>query len=104
MSSKRSSAATLQRELLIAAVKDHNSRLKFDRNSVDTLANNGQGDLWARIRKGFQLTDLDGDLVQNQLNWYTTRPDYVQRMTDRSQKYLYHIVAALEARHMPTEL
>jgi len=78
--------------------------IDLDHNSVDTLANNGQGDLWARIRKGFQLTDLDGDLVQNQLNWYTTRPDYVQRMTDRSQKYLYHIVAALEARHMPTEL
>jgi len=77
--------------------------IDLDHNSVDTLAN-GQGDLWTRIRKGFQLTDLDGDLVQNQLNWYTSRPDYVQRMTDRSQKYLYHIVAALEARHMPTEL
>ncbi len=31
-------------------------------------------------------------------------PDYVQRMTERSQKYLYHIVEELEARHMPTEL
>jgi len=38
MSTKRSSVAALQRELLIAAVKDHNSRLKFDRNSVETLA------------------------------------------------------------------
>jgi hypothetical protein len=38
MSSKRSSVAALQRELLIAAVKDHNSRLKFDRSSVETLA------------------------------------------------------------------
>jgi len=77
--------------------------IDLDHSSVDTLAG-GQSDLWARIRTGFQLPDLDGDLVQNQLNWYTSRPDYVQRMTDRSQKYLYHIVAALEARHMPTEL
>jgi hypothetical protein len=38
MSSKRSSVAALQRELLVAAVKDHNSRLKFDRTSVETLA------------------------------------------------------------------
>jgi hypothetical protein len=38
MSTKRSSVAALQRELLIAAVKDHNSRLKFDRSSAETLA------------------------------------------------------------------
>ncbi len=31
-------------------------------------------------------------------------PDYVERMTGRSQKYLYHIVEELEQRHMPTEL
>ena len=37
MSSKRSSVAALQLELLVAAVKDHNSRLKFDRNSAETL-------------------------------------------------------------------
>ena len=77
--------------------------IDLDHNSVDALAK-GQGDLWGRIRNGFQLTDLDGDLVQTQLTWYTSRPDYVQRMTERSQKYLYHIVESLEQRHMPTEL
>ncbi len=38
MSTKRSTVAALQRELLIAAVKDHNSRLKFARGSAETLA------------------------------------------------------------------
>jgi hypothetical protein len=38
MSTKRSSVAALQRDLLVAAVRDHNSRLKFDRNSAETLA------------------------------------------------------------------
>jgi hypothetical protein len=38
MSAKRSVAADLQRELLVAAVKSHNSRLKFDRTSAETLA------------------------------------------------------------------
>jgi hypothetical protein len=31
-------------------------------------------------------------------------PDYMQRMTDRSRKYLFHIVEELERRNMPTEL
>jgi len=50
------------------------------------------------------MPDLQSDLVDMQTTWYTQRPDYVQRMTERSQKYLYHIVEELEARHMPTEL
>jgi hypothetical protein len=38
MSTKRNTVAALQRDLLVAAVKDHNSRLKFDRSSAETLA------------------------------------------------------------------
>lgn len=69
----------------------------------DTLSA-GTGEIWDRIRRGFQLPDLSGNLVDAQLRWYTSRPDYVQRMTERSALYLYYIVEALEARHMPTEL
>lgn len=61
-------------------------------------------DLWARIRGGFKMQDLDGDLVRRHEQWYSTRPDYIQRMTDRSRKYLFHIVEELERRNMPTEL
>lgn len=61
-------------------------------------------DLWARIRRGFAMQDLDSDLVRRHEQWYATRPDYMQRMTDRSRKYLFHIVEELERRNMPTEL
>ncbi len=74
-----------------------------DKQSVGDLTS-ADADLWARIRRGFQMPDLQTDLVDMQTTWYAQRPDYVQRMTERSQKYLYHIVEELEARHMPTEL
>jgi len=61
-------------------------------------------DLWDRIRRGFAMPDLDGDLVRQQEQWYVSRPDYIQRMTKRSSKYLFHIVEELERRNMPTEL
>ncbi|AMO21623.1 transglycosylase SLT domain-containing protein [Ramlibacter solisilvae] len=61
-------------------------------------------DLWERIRRGFRMPNLDGDLVRQQEQWYATRPDYMQRMTERSRKYLFHIVEELERRDMPTEL
>ncbi len=61
-------------------------------------------DLWERIRRGFAMPDLDTDLVRQQEQWYASRPDYIQRMTDRSRKYLFHIVEELERRNMPSEL
>ena len=61
-------------------------------------------DLWERIRRGFAMPDLAVDQVQDRERWYADRPDYIQRMTARSSKYLYHIVEELEQRNMPTEL
>jgi membrane-bound lytic murein transglycosylase D len=77
--------------------------IDVDNSSVEQLTS-ADTDLWARIRRGFQMPDLQSDLVDMQANWYAQRPDYVERMTDRSQKYLYYIVEELETRHMPTEL
>jgi len=77
--------------------------IDVDNSSVEQLTS-ADTDLWARIRRGFQIPDLQSDLVDMQANWYAQRPDYVARMTERSQKYLYYIVEELESRNMPTEL
>ena len=61
-------------------------------------------DLWERIRRGFAMPDLESPLVGQHEQWYASRADYMQRMTERSSKYLFHIVEELERRNMPTEL
>jgi membrane-bound lytic murein transglycosylase D len=61
-------------------------------------------DLWVRIRKGFRLPDLDDRYVVKWEGWYSSRPDYVARMVDRSRRYLYHIVLEVEQRGMPLEV
>ncbi len=50
------------------------------------------------------MPDLDSDLVRNREQWYATRPDYVQRMTERGGRYMFYIVEELDKRGMPTEL
>ena len=61
-------------------------------------------DLWQRIRNGFAMHDLDSPLIARHEKWYASRPDYVARMTERSQRYLYFITEEVEKRGMPTEI
>lgn len=61
-------------------------------------------DLWQRVRRGFAMGELDTPLVQNHEQWYSTRPEYIQRFVDRGSKYLYHVVEEIERRGMPTEV
>ncbi|WP_084267745.1 transglycosylase SLT domain-containing protein [Azohydromonas lata] len=72
--------------------------------SVDLNAGNAHVDLWSRVRSGFTVPDLDNDYVRRAEQWYSQRPDYVQRMTERGGRYLYHIVEEVQRRGLPTEL
>ena len=61
-------------------------------------------DLWQRIKDGYAMPDSTSELIAKHENWYSSRPDYMKRMIDRSQKYLFHIVEEVEKRGMPTEI
>ena len=63
-----------------------------------------QNDLWQRIRNGFAMHELDSPLIARHEQWYSDRPDYVARMMERSQRYLFFITEEVEKRGMPTEI
>ena len=63
-----------------------------------------QRDLWARIRVGFALSELDSPLVKENEAFYAKRPEYVERILDRSKRYMFYIVQEVEKRGMPTEI
>ena len=71
---------------------------------VDLDDRSARVDLWARVRRGFAIPDLETELVRDREQWYASRPDYVQRMTERGSRYLFHILEEVEKRGMPTEL
>ena len=61
-------------------------------------------DLWERLRAGFSLTERKGRLVARHEAWYLNRPAHLQRIIERSHRYLYFILGELEKRNMPTEI
>ncbi len=73
----------------------------------DKLAIQQYGDLWDRMRAGFRLDQSQyqyNPRIEAQKSWFTTRQDYINRLTARASRYLYHTVSEAERRNIPTEL
>ncbi len=66
--------------------------------------NDTEEDLWGRIRDGYGIPDVESAYATKHEAWYASRPDYVKRMVERSQRYLFHIVEEVQKRNMPTEI
>jgi membrane-bound lytic murein transglycosylase D len=71
---------------------------------ADSLVIIKQPELFARLRGGFQLDDVNEPAVASQLNWFANHPDFLERTWGRAGLWLYYIVGQLEQRKMPAEL
>ena len=60
-------------------------------------------DLFDRMRAGFALDEVQEPSIDQQLAWFEHNPDYLERVFQRGQRYLYHVVTEVEARGMPLE-
>lgn len=61
-------------------------------------------DVWERIRRGYAIPNLNSPLVDQWTAYYAKHPQSIQRMADRSGKYLFYIVDEINRRGLPTEL
>ena len=60
-------------------------------------------DLFDRMRAGFAFDEVQEPAIDQQLAWLEHNPDYLERVFQRGQRYLYHVITEVEARGMPTE-
>lgn len=71
------------------------------------LAIQQYGDLWNRLRAGYRMNGgqpVYNQRIEAQKGWFTSRQDYLNRLTARASRYLYHTVREAERRNIPTEL
>jgi membrane-bound lytic murein transglycosylase D len=60
-------------------------------------------DLFDRMRAGFAFEEVQEPAIDEQLAWFEHNPDYLERVFQRGQRYLYHVITEIEARGMPLE-
>jgi len=63
-----------------------------------------QSNIWSRINSGYGMKERPSRRIRNYEKWYSKKPEYVQRMLKRSEKYLFHVVGEVEKRNMPMEI
>ena len=83
--------------------------LNFNSTSSTNKSQNIQSikaeiNLWQRIYSRFDIKDENNSRSQKYEKWYSSRPEYIERMMDRSQKYLFYVVGEVEKRGMPSEI
>jgi membrane-bound lytic murein transglycosylase D len=61
-------------------------------------------DLLDRVRSGYALPETQHYAVDREVEWYRSRPDFLDRTFRRGSRYLHHIVTEIERRGMPLEI
>lgn len=85
---------------------------KNNSNSITVLqtkpyqaqSRNQQDDLWARVRTGFSLTSTQSHEIQHHESNFSKSQQFIDRIVERSQRYLFYIMEEVERRHMPAEI
>ena len=63
------------------------------------------GDVWKRMTVGFKMNSDHGNpRIDAQRGWFISRQPYLDRLSARASRYLYHTVKEAERRGLPTEL
>lgn len=105
----RTYAAGQQQGLLDADSLDQ-LELLLEATDMQAVENNRlsvlrHGDLWQRMRAGFKMNlGQSNGRIAAQQSWFVTRQSYLDRLTARASRYLYHTVSEAEKRGLPTEL
>jgi membrane-bound lytic murein transglycosylase D len=77
------------------------SELEINSSTEDEVTDN----LWDRVRNQFSLDlDLESSRIDSELKWFARHQSYLNRVSDRSARYLYFIMEQIEARGMPGEM
>ncbi len=60
--------------------------------------------IWDRLLSLYALPEVDHPRVERELNWYLDHPDYIARVQQRAEPYLYQILNEIEEKNIPGEM
>jgi len=60
--------------------------------------------VWERLLAGYSLDKPLNKRVQTEYDWFSSHPEYLQRVQQRAEPFMHFILNEVEKRNMPTEM
>ena len=90
---------------------DHKPEVSSPEINVDNDLENQVADkkehtnLWYLIKDDLQFdSNINQRSVKDKIAWFARNQDYMDRVSDRAQPYMFHIISKLKERNMPLDL
>jgi membrane-bound lytic murein transglycosylase D len=80
--------------------RSHHGRLHFD-NADDTKEH---ATVWDRMLSLYALPEMDNARIDREVNFYLRNPEYLSRVQQRAEPYLFFILNEIEAKNIPGEM
>ena len=77
----------------------HNNSHRFDKDEPKDHAT-----VWDRMLSLYALPEMDNARIDREVNFYLKNPEYLSRVQQRAEPYLFFILNEIEAKNMPGEL
>lgn len=77
---------------------------EFNTSTKDSADDGNYATVWERMIALYGFPEVDNERVDRELNWLLARPDYIARVQERAEPYLYSILEEIEAEGLPGEL
>lgn len=75
-----------------------------NRNDAKPAETREYATIWDRMLSLYALPEIDNPRIDREINWYLRNPEYLSRVQERAEPYLYFILNEIEAKNMPGEL
>ena len=83
--------------------RNHNNHRLNNKDSADG-SDKENATVWDRMLSLYALPEIDNPRVDREINWYLRNPEYLSRVQQRAEPYLYFILNEIEAKNIPGEL
>lgn len=81
--------------------RSHHGKLHFDNRSGDSK---DYATVWDRLLSLYSLPEIENSRIDREVNFYLKNPEYLSRVQQRAEPYLFFILNEIEAKNIPGEL
>ena len=74
------------------------------KHHVENDASKAHATVWDRLLSLYSLPEIDNARIDREVDFYLKNPDYLSRVQQRAEPYLFFILNEIEAKNIPGEL